>query len=175
MTQYKHKRDPGNSTPLYEPNQRQLERQAALHRFNSYYVFLPLGVLTLLAAAAVILLLIGIFSPSLSGAAAYASALADITIILFVLPQLVLLSLGPALLIGLIFLERRRRQAGRPRFDDGGKLQVWLWRLDLLLQRAQQKTAVSTTKAAEPIITFQGWLAYADAFRKRIYTYLKRS
>lgn len=173
MTQYTP--DPSAYTQPYQPNQNQEERKTALRRFNRLYIYLPLGFVVALALLVVILLLVGIFTPVFPGTAAYASALADITIILFVVPQICLMALGPALLIWLIVAGRQRRQEGRPRFDEGGKLQVWLWRLDAFGERVQRETAVFSHKAANPIITFNGWLAYAKAFFQKIQTYLKRS
>lgn len=173
MTQYTP--DPRSHNQPYQPNQSQEERKEALRRFNRRFVYLPLGFGALLALAAVISLLVGVFTPAFPGAAAYASALADITIILFVIPQIFLMALGPALLVWLIVAARRRRQDNRPRFDEGGKLQVWLWQLDSLGERAQRQTAVFSQKATDPLITFHGWLAYTRAFLKKIQTYLKRS
>lgn len=173
MTQYTP--DPSNYSQPYQPTPRQEERRASLQRFNRRYVYLPLGFMAVVALVLTILFLVGVFSPAFPGAAAYASALADITIILFVLPMILLMAAGPALLAWIIVASRQRREEGRPRFDDGGKLHTWLWQLDSLLEKVYQETAVITQKASKPLITVHVWMAYAKAFLRKIQTYLKRS
>lgn len=161
--------------PPYEPDQTQLERRDALHRFNRRYVYLPIGIFVALTSVVIILLFIGVFSPAFPGGAAYASALADITLIMFLIPAIIMMAAGPALLYWLLSNGRRRRWEGKPRFDEGGKLQVWLWQLDTLLGKTRDATAVYTEKASKPIIAFNSWLAYAKAFLEQIKNFLKRS
>ncbi|MBK8987863.1 MAG: hypothetical protein IPM39_17645 [Chloroflexi bacterium] len=159
----------------FQPSPQQLERKAALHRFNRLFVYLPLGVVILVALSLIILLLVGVLAPGLTGAAEFASALADIIIILFSLPLMMICALGPAMLVGLIAWGRNRRQQGIPRLDDGGRIQELLWKLDSLVQQAQTRTAEITPKLSGVIIEFNARLSYLTAFLQKIGTYLKRS
>lgn len=146
-----------------------------MHRFNRLYVYLPLGVVIATAVIILTLFLVGIFAPGLTGAAEFASALADVTIILFSIPMMLLCALGPALLIGLVTFNRKRRQQGIPHMEDGGRLQVLFWKLDLFIQQAQTKTIETAPKVADPIIKAAAQWAYLGAFLKKLRSYLKRS
>jgi hypothetical protein len=159
---------PINNRPPYQPNETQQERRAALHRFNRLYVYLPLGIVIALCVIAILLLFIGVFSPAFPGGADYASALADITLIMFLLPMIMLMLSGPALLVWLLSTGHRRRKEGKPRFDEGGRFQVWLWQMEVFLGRAQKETAVVANKVSTPIITVRSWLAFIPAFFKKI-------
>lgn len=162
-------------TPPFQPNQEQLARKAALHRFNRLYVYFPLGFIIAASLTIIILFLVGVFAPGLTGAAEFASALADITIILFSIPMMVLCAVGPIMLAGIIALSRNRRQQGIPRMDDGGRIQELLWKMDNLIQRSQTKTSEIAPKITKPVIEANAKLAYIKAFIKQIRSYLKRS
>ncbi len=161
--------------PAFQPSPEQLARKAALKRFNRLYVFLPLGIVIALALTVIVLLLVGVLAPGLTGAAEFASALADMTIILFSLPMMLLCAIGPALLAGLIVFSRNRRQAGVPRMDDGGAIQVLLWKMDNLVRQAQSKVVETSPKVARPVVEFNAKLAYFQAFWQKVWSYLKRS
>lgn len=167
--------DTTNYLQPFEPSQEQLARNAALHRFNRLYLYLPLGLTVATAVAIIILFLIGVLAPGLTGAAEFASALADITIILFSLPLMLLCALGPVMLGGMLMFSRNRRQQGIPRFDNGGRIQVLLWKLDNLIQQSQTKTVEVAPKITQPVIKANATLAYISAFFKKIQSYLKRS
>lgn len=164
-----------NYTVPFQPSQAQKERRAALHRFNRLYVYLPLGLITAVALLVIILFLVGIFAPGLTGAAEFASGLADITIILFSIPMMLLCAVGPLSLAGIYSVSRNRRKQGKPRMDDGGRMQQLFWQIDNLVQRAQTKTGEISPQIARPIIQANAFVAYLHAFLKQIKSYLKRS
>jgi hypothetical protein len=159
----------------FQPHPEQLARKAALQRFNRLYVYLPLGFVVALSLLAIILLLVGVLVPGLTGAAALASGLADITIILFTLPMMALCALGPTMLVGMIMFSRNRRQAGIPRMDDGGAIQVLLWKMDNLVRQAQTKVVDTSPKVTKPVIEFNARLAYLQAFGQKVLSYIRRS
>lgn len=175
MTQYTS--DPAIYQPEapFQASNEQEERVASLKRFNRLYVYLPIGVTVFTAVVCILLLLIGVFSPGLSGAAEYASALADLTIILFTIPLTLLCSIGPLSLLGIILFSRNRRQQGKPRFDNGGQIQILLWKMDNFIRLAQAQSTQTTSKIVRPVIEFNAGLAYITAFLRQIQSYIKRS
>ena len=166
---------PTTYTLPFQPSPEQLARKAALHRFNRLYLYLPLGILTAAALVVLVLFLVGIFVPGLTGAAELASGLADVTIILFSIPMMVLCALGPALLAGIFAFSRDRRKKGLRRMDDGGRLQELFWKADNLIQQTQRKAVEITPRLTKPVIMVNAKLAYLQAFLKKIQSYLKRS
>ena len=164
-----------NQTMPFQPGSEQLARKAALHRFNRLYVYLPLGFIIVITLAIIILLLVGVLAPGLTGANEFASALADVTIILFSIPLMALCAVGPAMLVGIIAFSRDRRKKGIPRMDDGGRIQELLWKMDNLVHQVQTKTVEITPRIAKPVIETNARLAYLHAFLKQIQSYLKRS
>ena len=146
-----------SDSEAYRPTTGQLEREAALRRFNRLYVYLPLGIFSLVGLVLIGLLLWGVFSPGITGTREFASGLADLVVILTTLPLLLLCALVPAAAIGLVIY---RRQQPKP---EHGRFQTLFWRLDTLVTKVQNTLSTSLPKAAAPIIKGHGWIAFLRA------------
>jgi hypothetical protein len=112
------------------------------------------------------LLLIGVFSPGIVGTEAFISALADIILILWIMPLLVLMAL---LIIGFIALRLNRRQKRKLLPADSllfryGRLQPFLWRVESYLDRADVQVNRAAEGMTEPLIRNHGRAAAAKAW-----------
>jgi hypothetical protein len=146
----------------YQPVPEQLERAAALRQFNRLFVYLPLAVFSLAGLVLVGLLLWGVFSPNVTGTREFVSGLADLVVIMTVMPLLLLCAIVPAAAIG--WLVYRRQQ---PR-QEHGRFQTLFWRLDTLLTRFQATLATTLPKAAAPVIKGHAWAAYLRALLENL-------
>jgi heme/copper-type cytochrome/quinol oxidase subunit 2 len=164
----------------FKANDAQKEREAALKRFNRRYVLAPVIAISVISIL-VIVFMIGIvlvmaFSDEMNAQyLSFLSGLADITIIMFTIPMIILMISGPLMLAGMINMSRKRRKLGKPAFDQGGSLQVLLWKMDNLIEKSQTKTNEVAPQMAEQIIRFNESIAYAQGFFKQITSYFKRS
>lgn len=157
---------PPPSQPAYHPTAEQLAREQQLRRFNRLYIALPLGLLALVAVGLVVLLLVGVFSPGIVGTEAFISALADIIIILWIMPMLVLMAL---LVIGFVALRLNRRQKRKLLPEDSlmlryGRVQPFLWRVEGYLDRADAQVNRAADNMTEPLISNHGRAAAAKAW-----------
>lgn len=157
---------PGTNPPPFEPSAEQLARERELRRFNRLAVYLPLGLLALAGIVVVVLLLIGVFSPNITGTEAFISALADIIIILWIMPMLVLMAL---LIIGYVAWRLNRRQQRKLLPPDSlqlryGRLQPLLWRAQSLLNRASVQVDQKADMVTNQVIRSKGRVAYVDAW-----------
>lgn len=146
----------------YQPLPDQLERAAALQRFNRLYIYIPLGVFSLAGLALVVLMLWGVLSPNVVGTREFVSGLADLVVIMTVLPLLLLCALVPAAAIGLVVY--RRQQPKR----EHGRFHTLLWRLDALVTKVQDTVSTTTPKAAAPVIKGHAWMAYIQTLLKSV-------
>lgn len=164
----------------FTPNDAQKEREAALKRFNRLYVLAPVIAISVISAFLIILMIVIVLVMSFSDDMnaqylSFISGLADITIIMFTIPMIILMISGPLMLAGMINMSRKRRKLGKPAFDQGGGLQVLLWKMDNLVQKSQNKTNEVAPQMAEQVIRFNELIAYAQGFFKQIIRYCKRS
>lgn len=148
------------TTPLqaepqpYQPSPAQLERAAALKRFNRLYVYLPLAVFSVAGLVLIGLLLWGTLSPNIMGTREFVSGLADLIVIFTVLPLLLLCAIVPAAYIGLVVYRRQQPK------QEHGRFQTLIWRLDSLVTKTQEKTTETMPKVALPVIKGHSWMAY---------------
>lgn len=149
-------------TEAYQPTPEQLERAAALRRFNRLYLYLPLAVFSLAGLVLIGLLLWGVFSPNIVGTREFASGLADLVVILTTLPLLLLCALVPAGAVGLAVY--RRQQPKR----EHGRFQTLIWRLDALVTKAKDTAATTLPKAAAPLIKGHAWVAYVRTWYETV-------
>ncbi len=164
----------------FKPSDRQKEREAALKRFNRLYVLTPIIAISVISVLIIVLMVVAVLYMSINEEVnqefiSFMSGLADITIITFIFPMIILMISGPALLGAMINASSKRRKAGKPAFDQGGKLQVLFWRMDSLIERSQTKTNEIGPQAADKVIRFNESIAYVGAFLKQIASYFKRS
>ena len=164
-----------------KPSESQRQRTQNLRRFNWLYVYGPLILGALVILVLSILMFWGVFSPNVMGTAAFLSGAADMVIILFAIPAMLLCVLGPVALAGLVVMlmkSRQSRQEKKARGDfipDHGRLQPLFWRLDQLLVTAASKVDNAGKKVANPLISFNARLAYLDAWWLRVRRLLLRS
>ena len=81
--------------PTFEPTTAQLERDRLLRRRSRLYIYLPLGIVSFIALVLIALILIGIFAPGIQGTEEFISAVADIIVILWIIPMIIMVSLLP--------------------------------------------------------------------------------
>lgn len=164
----------------FKPSATQREREAALKRFNRLYVLMPVIAITVISVLIITVMIIAVLVMAFSDTGnakflSFLSGLADITIIMFTIPMIILMISGPLLLGGMINMSRNRRKLDKPAFDQGGSLQVLLWKMDNLIQKSQEKTNEIAPKMADQVIRFNESLAYVAAFFKQIANFFKRS
>jgi predicted PurR-regulated permease PerM len=163
----------------YLPTPEQSERAGALRRFNWLAVYAPLIVAGLIVIVLVALLLWGALSPTMTrtDTRAFASGLADIVLILAMLPLLLLCLIGPLLAGGLGYLAyQRRQQALTPGTIWPNSLHTLLWRLDRLLDSVQSKLRMSyLPKVANPLISTHARAAYIREWGRQLKKLLNRS
>jgi hypothetical protein len=152
--------------PSFEPAAYQLERDQELRRRNRLYIYLPIGFACFLSIVTIVLILIGLFAPGIIGTEAFIAALADIIIILWIVPAIALLSILPIGYFAHIVNRRNKRklhpQTGPLAYRS--RIQVLLWRVQYFLERANDKTTEYAPKVAEPVTRFNGLLAFLEAW-----------
>ncbi len=163
--------------PTFEPSATQLERDKELRRRNRLYIYLPLGFVTVLSIIIIVLLLIGIFAPGITGTEEFIAAVADIIIILWIIPAIVLLSLLP---IGYVsyMVNRRNKRKLNPQTGPlayRSRIQVLLWRVQYFVERGQSATNEYAPKIAQPVTRFNGLLAYIEAWFNAIFRPIRGS
>lgn len=164
----------------FKPSDRQKERKAALKRFNRLYVFTPIITIAVIFVLIIVSMVIAVFYMSINNNVnekliSFISGLADITVIIFTLPLIIIMISGPLLLGVLINNSRNRRKMGKSAFDQGGKLQVLLWRMDKFMEQIQTKTNEVAPRMADQVIRFNESIAYIKGFIQQITSYFKRS
>ena len=164
----------------FKPSDAQQEREAALKRFNRLYVLMPIILFCVISVLIIAAMIVAVLVMSVTDNVneeliSFISGLADITIITFTIPMIILMISGPLLLMAMINNSRKRRKAGKPAFDQGGSFQVLLWKMDNLIQKSQNKTNEIAPQMADQVIRFNESIAYVAAFLKQIVSYFKRS
>lgn len=158
----------------YRPTLEQHQRAAALRRFNWLFVYTPIIVLSLAALIFVILLLWGVLSTGIEGTSAFVSGLADVIVILFTLPLLILCAVGPAALVAMIVLAVRRRRDPQAA-SVLERLHRLLWRLDNIVERVLVRTKELAPRVGEPLINLHARTAYVKTLTNRLKRILTRS
>lgn len=155
--------------PEYQPTPAQLEREAALRRFNRLFVYLPI-----LFAAVIALFIIGLLfwvtliQPGESSRATV-SGIASSVFILFSLPMTLLCAL-PTILFIVMFTQMRNKQMAPLK-----RVQTIFWRLDSLVLKVQTAVNEYTPKAAGVVIKAHAMMAYIRNLFTQLINLLKRS
>ena len=156
---------PPYSEPTFEPTAAQLERDRLLRRRNRLYIYLPLSIISFISIVLIVLILIGIFAPG-TGTEEFISALADIIVILWIIPMILLVSAFPIAYVA-YFVNRRQKRKLNPQTGPlayRSRIQILLWRLQIFMDGAQVKTGEVAPKVAKPVISFNAILAYLVAW-----------
>jgi hypothetical protein len=112
------------------------------------------------------LILIGLYVVGVQGFAKFISAVADIIIILWTIPAIILVSLLPIAYIA-YYANRRQKRKLDPQTGPlayRSRTQVLLWRIQVFLGQTQVKTDEIAPKVAKPVIDFNAFIAYLGAW-----------
>jgi hypothetical protein len=157
---------PPYQEPTFQPTAAQLERDRILRRRNRLYIYLPLGIVSFIALLLLVLILIGIFAPGVVGTEEFISAVADIIVILWIIPAMILVSILPIIYVAYLLNRRQKRkldpQTGPLAYRS--RLQIFAWRLQVFMDQAEGKTNQVAPKAAEPVVNFNAWITYFGAW-----------
>jgi hypothetical protein len=152
-----------------EPTSSQLERAAAIRRFNTLYIYMPIGLGAFLVVGLVILLLIAVLASPALQTLLTVSAVADIVVIAWIIPTMVACAILPSLFI---FLTVQGRQRGSAPIR---QLQLLMWRADNILWTVREKVNDIAPRVANPFIRAHAAAAYVSALFKNILRIFSRS
>ena len=153
----------------YEPTQVQVERAAALRKFNLLFVYGPIGLVAAIAFGLIIFLLIVVLNPPSDDALLFISGLADAALVIALLPTVII---GAALLSLIAYSYIRARQQGMAPIRQTQRL---LWRMDNVVGRLRSLTKETASKVARPFISVNSFAAYVKALVYQVLKLLKRS
>jgi hypothetical protein len=161
-----------------EPSAEQLERLRRRKRFYRLRVILPMTLVTLLWLGVTLLLLwlaiAGEWFAVDTDQAYYRtliSGIADFALILSLLPLLLLCALPSGLVIGLV-VYRRQQKTGAP---DQPEPLPFFWRMENALgQINQQLEDKVLPKAAQPVVSAHGMVAYVRALVRELWQIITR-
>lgn len=153
-----------------KPNAAQEARIASLKHFNWYFLYTPIIVLLLLIFILTGLLMWGVLSPNIVGTRQFASGLADIIVILAVLPMTLFCLVPPLGMVGFIFYRRQKNKSG-PKY---GRLHRLFWRIDSILDIVHNKTETTLDKVSRPVIRLNALLAYITTLLNHIVSLFRR-
>jgi hypothetical protein len=157
------------TTPEYQPSAAQLERNAALRRFNRLFVYLPAVFVAVIALVVLGLLFwVTLIQPG-DNSRETVSGIASAVVILASLPMMLLCALPSALFIGLYMQGRKREMAPIRR------LQTIFWRIDNLVLRLQSAVNGTTPKVAGVVIKGHAAVMFVRNLVNQFINLLKRS
>ena len=149
----------------------QLEREAALRRFNWLYIYMPIMIGGIAIVVLVDVMLWGALSPNIEGTRAFASALADLFIIMTIIP---IVLLGGLILLGMIALIAQWRRRDDKATPYSG-LHLLFWRLDARLSRLQTRLQMMMPKMAQFVMKIGTITAYIETLLKNMAKFFSRS
>ena len=143
----------------YQPTEAQLARAAALKQFNRLAVYLPVTLFAIIVLVLFVLMLINALPAEGSQATRQLlSGLADIILIVTLMPLWLMLTLIPVAVIVLL-VQMRQKDVSPLR-----GLQILLWRVDSKVGQLQAKTEELAPKAAAPVIEANARLTFLSAW-----------
>ena len=153
----------------YEPTAEQADRAAALRKFNRLFVYIPIGFVVAIAIGIVIILLYVAVNPPSDEALLFISGMADVALVLAMLPILII---GAALLalIAYGYTQGRRRGTAPVR-----QTQRLLWRMDNVAGRVRVRTGEVATQVSRPFISLNGAVTYVKVLMQQIIRIIRRS
>lgn len=165
------------SRTTYRPTVEQLARDETRRRYLRRNVYAPVIIAALLVLAMIVLLVVLAFAVPSPRVAALVTGLSALTIILFSLPIIVLMSILPIAWLALT-VNRRQRRKNFPELGPmayRGRLQTWLWQLDSLLDDAQIGVMSLTARLRRPLIKLHAQAAYLATWLRGIRENFRRS
>lgn len=163
---------PPYQEPTFEPTAEQLARDRILRRRTWLYIYLPLGLVTLVAIILLVLILIAIFAPGTDGTLIFLSAVADIIVILWIIPAMLMVAILPVA-YGAYRLNRRQKRKLDPQagpLANRSRLQILAWRLQQFMDQVEGKSGELAPRVAKPVTDANAFFAYVGAW----FTILKR-
>lgn len=161
----------------FQPSPEQLARAGALRRFNRLTVYLPVGLVTaVVLITSIYLLYLALFPPT-EETYLFLSGLADFVLILMLLPVVLIFGLVMTAIIGgAIYYNFVMDEAERPipPAPPYGRLRTLLWRLDSLLLIVIPKVRQGSQRVTQPLIRFNGWLAYIQSWLQSTQKFITR-
>ena len=120
--------------PSYTPTEEQIKRAEARRRFNRSYVYAPIFLLTAVVLGLTGLMIWSIFAPNAAESAAFLSGIADIILILVLLPTIMIWGAIVGLPIGYYvkrYQERRQEPTPDQRYvRQYGRFRILIWQLE---------------------------------------------
>lgn len=158
------------------PTAVQLERAKALKRFNRWVIYLPLGLLGTAVLGLLVYLLIVAIWPPYADTRLFLSGIADIILILAMLPMVLIFALVLVGIIGgAVYWQRSRKEEGDPSLQKRyGRLRLLLWKGDQKLSGLYRQVDQLMPKAAGPIIRFNAFMAYLTTWLSQLTKQIKR-
>jgi hypothetical protein len=157
---------PPYQEPTFEPTEAQLERDRVLRRRHLLYIYLPVGIVSFIAIVLILIILIGIFAFDGQSFEMFISAVADIIIILWTVPAMIMVSILPLIYVA-YFVNRRQKRKLDPQTGPlayRSRLQILAWRLQIFMDQVEGKTTDLAPKAAKPVVSFNALIAYIGAW-----------
>jgi hypothetical protein len=157
------------SRTLIKPTSTQEERAARIRRFNLLYVYLPIGLLSLIVVVIVLFLLIYTLTPLGQGNNIVVAALADVIVIVYSVPLMILCAILPT---AFVFLTIQSRKKGIAPLRQS---QSFLWRVETELVYVQSKVKLVAQQIARPFLYLNGIGAFIQSFVNRLLKLFSRS
>lgn len=154
------------SRTTYRPTAEQLTRDEARRHYLRRNVYAPIiaaVIVVVLLFLLVVALAFGIGTPQ---AAAFIAGLSALTIILFSIPIIILMSILPIAWLALT-LNRRQQRKNYPEFGPmayRNRLQIWLWQLDGMLDGARYGVERGSAAVRRPLTAIHARAAYIRGF-----------
>lgn len=154
----------------FAPTAVQIERVQALKRFNRLVIYLPLGLLVTAVLGLLVYLLILAIWPPYEDTRLFLSGIADIILILFMLPVILLFGLLLVGIVGgMIYWRQSRNGDDQPSLQKKyGRLRLLLWKLDQKLSTLYQQADRLMPAIANPVIRFNARLAALNTWLARL-------
>jgi hypothetical protein len=157
---------PPYQEPTFEPTAEQLERDRLLRRRNRLYIYLPVGIFSFMVGVIIVIMLIGVLAPGGQTMEEFISAVADIIVILWIIPMMIIISILPVSYVAYLINRRQKRklnpQTGPLAYRS--RIQVLLWRIQVFIGQARTKTDEVAPKVAKPVTTANAYIAYFGAW-----------
>ena len=165
------------SRTTYRPTVEQLARDETRRRYLRRNAYAPIIIAALFVVALFVLLFVLAFAAPSPWVAALVTGLSALTIILFSIPIIVVMSILPIAWLALT-VNRRQRRKNFPEFGPmayRGRPQTWLWQLDHLLDGAEEGAINVTARLRRPLIKLHAWATYLATWLRGIRENFRRS
>ncbi len=154
----------------FTPTAVQIQRAQELKRFNRLVIYLPLGIITAAALGLLIYLLIIAVWPPFEDTRLFLSGVADIILILFLMPVILIFGLVLAGVIGgFVYWRQSKKEEGEPSLQNKyGRFRLLLWKVDQKLSGVYRTIDQLMPKIANPVIRFNETITYINTRLARL-------